>query len=100
MAKAEDRPGDFDPTLPVTDAELRALLMDCLRLWGVEGRVAVGAGGVEILTAGACFILRRARADEAPMRWRLSALPETAGQRARFAPSIAAMLSALRKAVA
>ncbi len=99
MAEAEDSAGDFGPALPVTNAELRTLLVDCLRLWAFEGRVTVGASGVEITTARGCFVLRRAESDEAPMRWRLSALPETAGHRPRFAPSIAAMLTALRNAV-
>ena len=32
----------------MTDAELRALLLDCLALWGVEGRVEASEHGLQI----------------------------------------------------
>ena len=39
MAAAQGCVGDHRRPDAVTPAELRALLADCLALWGVEGRV-------------------------------------------------------------
>jgi hypothetical protein len=81
----------------VTDTELGMLLRDCLRLWGVEGRLAVGAEGWSIATAEGAFSIARADAELRPVRWFLQT-PERrdAGRPARAAPSIVAALSALR----
>ena len=81
----------------MTDAELRGLLLDCLKLWGVEGRLASGADGWEIATADGVVSIARADADLRPVRWFLQT-PErrAAGRPARAAPSIVAALSALR----
>jgi hypothetical protein len=81
----------------VTDAELRSLLLDCLKLWGVDGRLCAGAEGWEIETADGAFSIARADADMRPVRWFLQT-PErrAAGRPARAAPSIVAALSALR----
>jgi len=81
----------------VTDAELRSLLSDCLKLWGVEGRLAPGAEGWEIDTVDGVFSIARAEAELRPVRWFLQT-PErrAAGRPARAAPSIVAALSALR----
>jgi hypothetical protein len=81
----------------VTDAELRGLLLDCLKLWDVQGRLAAGAEGWEIVTVDGVFSIMRADADLRPARWFLQT-PERrdAGRPARAAPSIVAALSALR----
>ena len=81
----------------MTDAELRGLLLDCLKLWEVEGRLANGAEGWEIETADGVFSIARADVELRPVRWLLQT-PErrAAGRPARAAPSIVAALSALR----
>jgi hypothetical protein len=81
----------------VTDAELRGLLLDCLKLWSVSGRLVPGAEGWEIETADGVFSIARAGVDSRPVRWLLQT-PERrdAGRPARAAPSIVAALSALR----
>ena len=81
----------------MTDAELRGLLSDCLTLWGVEGRLALGQDGWEIETAEGSFSIARADAELRPVRWFLQT-PErhAAGRPPRAAPSIGAALSALR----
>jgi hypothetical protein len=82
----------------VTDAELRALLMDCLALWGVSGKVGVGNGAVEITTAAGCFVLRRADSNDRPVRWFLHTPKRgAAGRGPRPVPSITALLSMLRR---
>jgi hypothetical protein len=84
----------------VTDAELRGLLQDCLKLWGVEGQLALGTDGWEIATADGVFSIARADVELRPVRWFLQT-PErrAAGRPARAAPSIVAALSALRNSV-
>jgi hypothetical protein len=81
----------------VTDAELRGLLLDCLKLWDVEARLTAGAEGWEIETAEGMFSIGHADVDQRPARWLLQT-PERreAGRPARTAPSIVAALSALR----
>jgi hypothetical protein len=81
----------------VTDAEFRGLLLDCLKLWGVEGRLASATDGWEIVTAGGAFSIARADVEMRPVRWFLQT-PErrAAGRPARAAPSVVAALSALR----
>jgi hypothetical protein len=81
----------------VTDAELRALLLDCLRLWEVKAQLVPVAEGWEIATAEGAFSIARADSDLRPVRWFLQT-PErrVAGRPARAAPSIVAVLSALR----
>jgi hypothetical protein len=101
MAAPEDRVRDVLGAAPLTDAELRALLLDCLTLWAVRGRVSVETdGAVTIAVPEGLFTL--ARADEAmrPVRW-FWQTPErrAAGRPPRAAPSIVAALSALRNAM-
>lgn len=81
----------------MTDAELRGLLLDCLELWEVEGRLVSGPEGWEITTVEGVFSLGRVDVDLRPARW-CSQTPErrAAGRPARMAPSIVAALSALR----
>ena len=71
----------------ITDAELRALLVDCVRLWGVQDKVAAADDGWRI---GDCVVRR----GVAPMRW----VVETPA-RTRAVPSVVALLTALRRAL-
>jgi hypothetical protein len=85
----------------MTDAELRSLLLDCLKLWGVTGKVAVHDAGLVIETPGGAFTVARADPHLRPVRW-FYQTPERAavGRPPRAAPSIVALLSALRNAMA
>jgi hypothetical protein len=75
----------------LTDAELRALLVDCLALWGVVGRVSACREGIEITGSDGPLVVQR---------WLLQT-PERRGANrpARAVPSIVALLSALRGAL-
>jgi hypothetical protein len=81
----------------VTDAELRGLLLDCLKLWGISAPLVLSPEGWQIETADGDFSIARADPDMRPVRWFLQT-PErrAAGRPARAAPSIVAALSALR----
>ncbi|MFH1558196.1 MAG: GTP-binding protein [Pseudomonadota bacterium] len=83
----------------MTQADLRGLIADCLRLWGIWGRCAAHGDGVEVRTASGLFLhIRQAHAAEGPARWML----ETRGGAARPprpAASIVGLLGALRKAL-
>lgn len=81
----------------MTPAELRALLRDALRLWGVAGSVTVGEGYVAVSRPEGEF---RISPGPAPTRWFLLT-PEraAAGRGARPAPSVTALLTALRAAL-
>ena len=82
----------------MTDAELRALLIDCLVLWGVSGDVAAGSGAAEIGTPAGRFVLRYAAPNNMPVRWFLyTPGREAAGRGPRALPSIVPALSALRR---
>jgi hypothetical protein len=84
----------------MTDAELRALLIDCLALWDVRGRVAANDGGVAINTDDGIYLLQRAAPDMRPARWLLQTpARRTANRPPRAAPSIVALLTALRNAL-
>ena len=84
----------------MTDAELRALLLDCLALWGVAGRVGVTDAGMEIAAPDGTLLLQRAPLDMRPVRWLLQTPERRAANRApRAVPSIGALLSALRNAL-
>ena len=80
----------------LTDSELRMLLIDCLNLWGIEGRISVNDGAIEIATSNATFRVQRAPHDMLPVRWLLH---RPAGRPPRVAPSIVALLTALRNAL-
>lgn len=84
----------------MTDAELRNLLLDCLKLWEVSGSVVAGETGVAINTPRGVFTVSRAAPDLLPIRW-FYQTPEraAAGRPPRPAPSIVALLSALRNAM-
>jgi hypothetical protein len=84
----------------MTDAELRNLLSDCLPLWGIEGRMTATETGMEIRTMDGLFVVQRAPAELHPVRWLLQSPPRRdAGRLPRVAPSICALLSALRNAL-
>ncbi len=80
----------------LTDAELRMLLIDCLSLWGVEGRVSVNDDAIEIATSNATLRVQRAPRDMLPVRWLLH---RSVDRPPRVAPSIVALLTALRNAL-
>jgi hypothetical protein len=85
----------------VTDAELRSLLLDCLKLWEVTSKVTVRDTDLAIDTPGGVFTVARADPDLRPLRW-FYQTPEraAAGRPARAAPSIVALLSGLRNSMA
>jgi hypothetical protein len=94
QGEGEDR--DHAPT----DAEIRALLIDCLSLWGVPGRVAAQDDGLAITADDGIYLLQRAAADLHPVRWFLQTPSRRASSRPpRAAPSIVALLGALRNAL-
>ncbi len=81
----------------MTDAQLRNLLQDCLILWEVSATVTVRATDIAIETAGGTVTLSRADRDMRPVRWFYQTPERAAANRAaRAAPSIVALLSALR----
>ena len=81
----------------MTDAELRGLLLDCLKLWGIPGSFVSSSEGWVIETADGDFSIARADPDLRPARWFLQTPERRAvGRPARAAPSIVAALSALR----
>jgi hypothetical protein len=84
----------------VTDAQLRSLLLDCLKVWEVTGKVSVRAADLAIDTPLGVFTVARADADLRPLRWFYQTPERAAAQRPpRAAPSIVALLSGLRKAM-
>ncbi len=85
----------------MTDAELRGLLLDCLKLWGVQGSVAMREAGIAIETGGGVFTVARAAPDMRPLRWFYQTPErEAAGRAPRAAPSVVALLAGLRNAMA
>ena len=84
----------------MTDAELRGLLLDCLILWGVDGRVEAAEEGLAVVVQDARFVVNRAGPDLRPVRWFLQT-PEraAAGRSPRAVPAIGALLAALRNAL-
>jgi len=84
----------------MTDSDLRGLLIDCLTLWDIEGRVVAGEAGMEVRTMDGLFVVQHAPRDAHPVRWMLQTPPRrAAGRPARVAPSIGTLLSALRNAL-
>ncbi len=72
-----------------TDAELRSLLVDCLKVWDLEGRVTAENAGLVVAAGEATCVVR---AGPAPTRWFV-----TTGGRTRPVPSVVALLSAVRR---
>ena len=84
----------------MTNAEFRALLIDCLTLWDVRARVEADDNAVTITTTDGAYILQAAAPDLCPARWLLQTPARQAANRPpRAAPSIGALLTALRNAL-
>jgi hypothetical protein len=84
----------------MTNAELRALLIDCLTLWDVRARVTADDDLLTITTTDGAYIVQSAAPDGRPARWFLQTPPRRAANRPpRAAPSIGALLTALRNAL-
>lgn len=84
----------------MTDAQLRVLLLDCLKLWEVEGKVTVGDADLAIEGPGGRFTVGRAAVALRPLRWFYQTPErEAAGRPVRGVPSIVALLSGLRNAM-
>ncbi|HTI83708.1 MAG TPA: hypothetical protein VL614_24920 [Acetobacteraceae bacterium] len=79
----------------MTNAELRALLLDCLALWGVAARVDAADTGLRIIADTTTLRVEPAPADMRPVRWLL----HRPNRPPRVAPSIGALLTALRNAL-
>ncbi|HBK05619.1 MAG TPA: hypothetical protein DDZ81_07110 [Acetobacteraceae bacterium] len=85
----------------ISDAQLRSLLLDCLKLWEVEGKVSVDDTGLAIATPLGVFSVSRAGEGLRPLRWFYQTPERAAAQRPpRAAPSVVALLSALRNVMA
>jgi len=83
----------------LTDAELRALLLDCLALWDVSARI-VATDGMRISAPHGTILVQRAPVEMRPVRWLLQTPERAAANRPpRALPSIVALLSALRNAL-
>jgi hypothetical protein len=81
----------------VTDAQLRALLLDCLVLWDASGTITVHDDHIAIETPAGVFRLSRADPALRPVRWFYQTPERAAALRPpRPAPSIVALLAALR----
>ena len=81
--------------ITMTDAELRALLLDCLSLWDLKGRVDALDTGIQIIVDTSTLRVERAPGDMQPLRWLL----HRPNRPPRVAPSIGALLTALRNAL-
>ena len=78
-------------------ADLRSLLRDALRLWGLNARVTAEPDHIAIARPDGIF---RITQGPAPTRWFLQTPAcEAAGGLPRPAPSITALLTALRAAL-
>jgi hypothetical protein len=83
-----------------SDAELRGLLLDCLVLWGIKGRVVAAPDGLAVIVNGESFRVSHADKDLRPVRWFLQTPErEAAGRAPRAMPSVGALLTALRNAL-
>jgi len=84
----------------MTTAQLRALLRDCLSLWDVSGVCSVADNGISIDTDAGRFSVAPAAPELRPLRW-FYQTPQraAAGRPPRAAPSIVALLAALRNAM-
>ncbi len=81
----------------MTPADLRALLRDALRLWGLDARVTVEAAHIAIAASDGTYTVAP---GPAPTRWFLQTPARAAaGRPPRPAPSITALLTALRTAL-
>ena len=84
----------------MNDAQVRALLLDCLHLWDVTGTVTVHNDALAIETTAGTVTVARADPALRPVRWFYQTPErEAAGRPPRPAPSVVALLSALRNAL-
>jgi hypothetical protein len=84
----------------VTDAQLRNLVQDCLTLWEVAGTVTADHAGIFIDTAAGPYRISGADPALRPVRWFYHTPERAAVNRPpRAAPSVVALLSALRNAM-
>jgi hypothetical protein len=84
----------------MSDAQLRALLLDCLKLWEVKGKITVRDADLAIETPDGMFTVARADPGMRPLRWFYQTPQRAAAQRPpRAAASVVALLSALRNAM-
>ena len=84
----------------MTTAQLRSLLIDCLLLWDIQGKVYAQGAGVAIDTPEGVFSVCPADQDLRPLRWFYQTPERVAARRPpRAAPSIVALLSGLRNAM-
>ena len=80
-----------------TQAELRALLRDCLILWSITARTEIEDDAIVVTTDQGPFRVSPADPDLRPVRWFLQTPERTAaGRPPRAVPSIVALLAALR----
>jgi hypothetical protein len=84
----------------VTTAELRNLLADCVRVWGVDARITEQDAVLRLVAAEGMFEVWPAPKELRPVRWFLQT-PErrNATRPPRATPSVVAMLTALRNAM-
>ena len=76
------------------------LLLDCLKLWDVQGRVEAADKGLAVLAPAGRFLVRRAEPDLQPVRWFIQTPErEAAGRQPRAVPAIGALLTSLRNAL-
>jgi hypothetical protein len=81
----------------MNDAQLRALLLDCLGLWDVQGTITVREDDIAIATQAGVFTVARADPALRPVRWFYQTPERVAANRPpRAAPSVVALLAALR----
>ena len=81
----------------MTQAELAALLRDCLLLWAVSAWVEAGEAALLVHQDGETCIITAGRA---PVRWLLQTPTRKAqGRGPRGLPSVPALLTALRAAL-
>jgi hypothetical protein len=84
----------------MTIPELRNLLQDCLVLWSVAARIEAEAGGITLHAQDGAYSIHPAAEAQHPVRWFYQTPERAAANRPpRAAPSIVALLSALRNAI-
>lgn len=84
----------------MSNAELANLVIDCLAVWGVEGRVVATEAGIFVNGAGTSCTIAPASAERRPARWLLQSERRAASGRApQAASSITGLLGGLRAAL-